>query len=157
VWLRTRPMCRGDLETGIRHIGIDKRTNSNCSRITSKPEVISSSVGLVSRNALVLSGLANSWIVGKPEVILGPEVVSVVCQRLESRVAGRSGARDQAMTRARRLARPPRTAKVGDEGRLLPASSARWLPDSNLFPERILTGSETRANSNRKDKIAGSS
>jgi len=44
-------MCRGDLETGIRHIGIDKRTNSNCSRITSKPEVISSSVGLVSRNA----------------------------------------------------------------------------------------------------------
>jgi hypothetical protein len=50
-WLRTRPMCRGDLKTGSWHIGIDKRPNSNCSRITSKPAVIGSSVGLVPRNA----------------------------------------------------------------------------------------------------------
>ena len=50
-WLRTRPMCRGDLKTGIRHIGIDKRPNSNCSRITGNPEVISSPVRLVPANA----------------------------------------------------------------------------------------------------------
>jgi hypothetical protein len=37
--------------------------------MTRNPEVIASSVGLVLGNALVLSGLANSWIVGNPEVI----------------------------------------------------------------------------------------
>jgi hypothetical protein len=39
--------------------------------MTGNPEVISSSVGLVPINALVLTGLANFRVVGKPEVILG--------------------------------------------------------------------------------------
>jgi hypothetical protein len=37
------------------------------SRITGKPEVIGSSVGLVLRNALKLSGLANFEMLGYPE------------------------------------------------------------------------------------------
>ena len=38
-------------------------------RITGNPEVISSSAGLVPRNALVLTGLADFLQVGNPEII----------------------------------------------------------------------------------------
>ena len=36
-------------------------------RLTGKPEIISSPLGLVPTNALVLTGLATFWVVGKPE------------------------------------------------------------------------------------------
>jgi len=41
----------------------------DCSRVTRKPEVIGSSVGLIPRNALVLSDLATLRVVGFPEAI----------------------------------------------------------------------------------------
>jgi len=47
------------------------RSTPHCVMIAGKPEVTGSSVGFVPTNALVLSGLANSWIVGKPEAIRG--------------------------------------------------------------------------------------
>jgi hypothetical protein len=40
-----------------------------CSRVTGNPEVISSSVGLVPTNALVLTGLANFRVVDNSELI----------------------------------------------------------------------------------------
>ena len=40
-------------------------------RITGKPEVISSPVGIVPTNALVLTGLATFRVVGKAEVTVG--------------------------------------------------------------------------------------
>jgi hypothetical protein len=42
--------------------------------MTGKPEVIGLLVGLVPINARVLSGLANFRVVGKPELILGPDL-----------------------------------------------------------------------------------
>jgi hypothetical protein len=41
----------------------------DCSRVTGNPEVITSPVGLVPINALVLTGLANFQVVGYTEVI----------------------------------------------------------------------------------------
>jgi hypothetical protein len=51
-------------------------------RMTGKPEVIGSSAGLVPRNALVSSDLVNSWIVGKPEVILASQGARQNCLTL---------------------------------------------------------------------------
>ena len=42
---------------------------ADCGRITGNPEVVSSPVGVVPPNALVLSGLASFRVVGQPEVI----------------------------------------------------------------------------------------
>jgi hypothetical protein len=42
--------------------------------MTGKLEVIGSSVALVPRNALVLTGLATFRLVGQPEVIPGPDL-----------------------------------------------------------------------------------
>jgi hypothetical protein len=42
--------------------------------MTGNPEVISSPVGLVPRNALVLTEPVNSRMVGHPEVILGADL-----------------------------------------------------------------------------------
>jgi hypothetical protein len=55
-----------------RKVGLQEaipRLASNSGRITGNPEVISSPVGLVPTNALVLSGPANFRVVGNPEVI----------------------------------------------------------------------------------------
>jgi len=45
--------------------------------VTGKLEVIAWSIGLVPRNALVLTGLATFRMVGKPEVILEPDLLVV--------------------------------------------------------------------------------
>jgi hypothetical protein len=47
---------------------------ADAGQITGKPEVIGSSTGLVPPNALVLTGLATFRTVGKPGIILGPDL-----------------------------------------------------------------------------------
>jgi hypothetical protein len=50
-----------------------KASSSNdCERITGNPEVIGLSTGLVPRNALVLTGLANFRVVANSEAIQLP-------------------------------------------------------------------------------------
>jgi hypothetical protein len=49
--------------------------------VTANPEVISSPVGLVPTNALVLTGLASFRAVGNTEVIRGPVSTSVTVQK----------------------------------------------------------------------------
>jgi len=75
-----------------RHIGIDEWPNLDCSRMTGKPETTNSSVGLVPRNALVLTELATFRVIGKQETDLPLSLSSKATRPDYSKRAGRADA-----------------------------------------------------------------